>query len=206
MSDNLLQCSEAEFCKALHDLLGKSSIIMDVRIPRESSDAGSRGRGFAFVTFAAPEDVEYAMKTLNGQKFLGRPIAVDWAIPKDKYAVSEQKAEAEEDAAAAADKLPTRPGAAVSGEDGMPNCNDDGEDADSSVEADDNDAEDRKSTESAMDCDSDTEASVDGQSNDMAVVEEPVKTKREFDQEQQERTVFIRNLAFETTDDDLHQM
>ncbi|WOH03597.1 hypothetical protein DCAR_0622996 [Daucus carota subsp. sativus] len=41
---------------------------------------------FAFVKYTCKQDAEKAIKMFNGTKFRGRPIAVDWAIPKKLYA------------------------------------------------------------------------------------------------------------------------
>lgn len=42
-------------------------------------------KGFAFVQFTNKEDAEKAIKELNGSKYKGRTIAVDFSVPKDKY-------------------------------------------------------------------------------------------------------------------------
>ncbi|KAL8096921.1 uncharacterized protein LOC141683188 [Apium graveolens] len=41
---------------------------------------------FAFVKYTCKQDAENAIKKFNGTNFRGRPIAVDWAIPKKLYA------------------------------------------------------------------------------------------------------------------------
>ncbi|KAK1358581.1 RNA-binding protein 28-like [Heracleum sosnowskyi] len=41
---------------------------------------------FAFVKYTCKQDAENAIKKFNGTNFGGRPIAVDWAIPKKLYA------------------------------------------------------------------------------------------------------------------------
>ncbi|UJR31981.1 hypothetical protein I4U23_019454 [Adineta vaga] len=42
-------------------------------------------KGFGFVTFDKLEDAQKAIETMNGQKMLGRPMAVDWSLPKNVY-------------------------------------------------------------------------------------------------------------------------
>lgn len=42
-----------------------------------------RPRGFAFIEMATPEAAEGAKKSLDGQQFLGRDIAVDWALARE---------------------------------------------------------------------------------------------------------------------------
>jgi cold-inducible RNA-binding protein len=42
-----------------------------------------RPRGFAFVEMGTPEAAECAKKSLDGQQFLGRDVAVDWARARE---------------------------------------------------------------------------------------------------------------------------
>jgi RNA recognition motif-containing protein len=41
------------------------------------------GKGFGFVEMGTPEEAEKAMTTLNGQEFLGRPLRIDEARPRE---------------------------------------------------------------------------------------------------------------------------
>ncbi|KAL1208177.1 Serine/arginine-rich splicing factor SC35 [Cardamine amara subsp. amara] len=42
-------------------------------------------KGFAFVKFTCKKDAEKAIEKFNGHMFSKRPIAVDWAVPKNLY-------------------------------------------------------------------------------------------------------------------------
>ncbi|CAN7017502.1 unnamed protein product [Brassica oleracea var. botrytis] len=42
-------------------------------------------KGFAFVKFTCKRDAENAIQKFNGHMFSKRPIAVDWAVPKNLY-------------------------------------------------------------------------------------------------------------------------
>ena len=44
-----------------------------------------KSKGFGFVTFDTLEDAQKAVQTMNGKKILGRPMAVDWSLPKNVY-------------------------------------------------------------------------------------------------------------------------
>lgn len=60
-------------------------------------NAEGKIRGFAFVQYNTLAESAKAVSTLNRSKLLGRPIAVDWSLPKDDYTSreqAEQKAEA----------------------------------------------------------------------------------------------------------------
>ncbi|KAH3730338.1 RNA-binding protein 28-like [Dreissena polymorpha] len=56
--------------------------ITDISIP-----TGAEGKllGFGFVQFNTMEEASKAVEQMNTQKIMGRSVAVDWALPKDKY-------------------------------------------------------------------------------------------------------------------------
>ena len=41
--------------------------------------------GYGFVEFPSLKKAKKAMAAMNGKPILGRPVAVDWALAKDKY-------------------------------------------------------------------------------------------------------------------------
>lgn len=56
--------------------------VVDVNIPKKPD---GKMRGFAFVQYKSFQSAIEAVRNLNYQKLKGRPIAVDYAIAKDKY-------------------------------------------------------------------------------------------------------------------------
>ncbi|GCC30743.1 hypothetical protein chiPu_0009197, partial [Chiloscyllium punctatum] len=94
------KCSEDDL-KALFSQYGT---VLEVHIPRKED---GKMRGFAFVQLKNLLEAGKALKGMNLKKIKGRPVAVDWAVAKDKYnaAVNLESAGAEDkDDLQAADK------------------------------------------------------------------------------------------------------
>jgi len=72
--DNLPYRATAD---SLNEVFAKYGEIGDVYIPRDYETAESRG--FAFVRFYDVRDAEDAMMALNGRKFDGRPLRIQFA-------------------------------------------------------------------------------------------------------------------------------
>ena len=72
------QCDEEE----LKQLFAAHGSICDVRIPK---DGAGRGRGFGFVQFADVATAAQVVQTSGDMTIRGRPVAVDFAVAKDKY-------------------------------------------------------------------------------------------------------------------------
>ena len=69
--------------KHLKACFGKFGEIVDSSVPLKQDTKTSRG--FGFVEFATKAQAVEAIKAMNGQKFKGRPIAVELSVPKGAY-------------------------------------------------------------------------------------------------------------------------
>jgi len=68
----------------LKEVFGKFGELKEVRVPTKPGNS-KMGCGFAFVQFADRATAENAIKELNGQEVLGRPVAIDFALNKSTF-------------------------------------------------------------------------------------------------------------------------
>ena len=67
--------------------------VVDVNILKKKD---GKMVGCAFIQYSNIQEASKALKNLNGKPFLQRPIAIDWAVPKDQFQQSNPKPNAEE--------------------------------------------------------------------------------------------------------------
>ncbi|XP_030072201.1 RNA-binding protein 28 isoform X2 [Microcaecilia unicolor] len=72
------KCSEDD----LKESFSKFGAVLEVNIPKK---ADGKMRGFAFVQFKNILEAGKALKGMNMKEIKGRMVAVDWAVAKDKY-------------------------------------------------------------------------------------------------------------------------
>ncbi|KAG2787720.1 hypothetical protein PC129_g7621 [Phytophthora cactorum] len=136
-----------------------------------------RSRGFGFVQYRDVADARAAVEKLNGTKLKGREMIVDFALSKTKYLEQQKKQEEEAVAAMEGDEVSEEVNSGDEDDDQLEMATDDEAEAGS----DDSDAEEGEDeAESAPAPKEDTEA-------------------------QRERTLFIRNLSFQTSEDGLRE-
>ena len=76
------KCTEEDLKTAFQ----KFGEIGTIDLPAKIDGQGrKRMRGFAFVQFKNIEHAKSAMKELNKTVIHGRPIIIDWAVPKDEF-------------------------------------------------------------------------------------------------------------------------
>lgn len=169
--------------------------VYSVNIPKEkgeppSEDEGGpsksrqpKAKGFAFVWMLSRGDAEKALPEVNGKQIGGRPIAVDWALSKERWEGEKERLEEE-----AKDKVA-----------------DTSSDGDLDSERDDHDS-DESSDEDGLgvhedDADSITESDSGSVNEDGSDRGEPVKPQ--LPQIDTGTTIFIRNVPYEATEDEI---
>ncbi|CAG7906850.1 unnamed protein product [Brassica rapa] len=67
----------------IKEVFSAVGFVWDVFVPKNLETG--LPKGFAFVKFTCKRDAENAIQKFNGHMFSKRPIAVDWAVPKNLY-------------------------------------------------------------------------------------------------------------------------
>lgn len=199
-------CTELQLRKACvkYGPLDELNIIMN----KETGQP----RGFAFIAYKRPFDAAKALTGLNGktlggaEKWNSRKVAVDWTVPKDEF----QRVQAEEKKAGKKKAVPGSDSDSDS-DDGSGSSSDSdssGDDDDDSDSDDDDDDDD--DDDSDEDSDEDSDASSDGDDGEDDEEEDDDESESEEEEEEEKssdvdqgRTLFIRNVSFDTTEESL---
>lgn len=169
--------------KQLEKLFLSYGKVKQAYIPRKS---GGLMAGFGFVLMRGRPNAEKAIAGVNGKEIDGRTIAVDWAVKKDEY---EKTAAGEEEEVGEEQEDDEDEGS-----DGGARVDDDEEES----VGDDKDSQD----EDEMDDEDDEDDDEDGDMDEEMEVEEDEEPKQHRS-EDKSATLFIRNLPFNCTDEDL---
>uniref|UniRef100_A0AAQ5YLJ4 RNA-binding protein 28 n=1 Tax=Amphiprion ocellaris TaxID=80972 RepID=A0AAQ5YLJ4_AMPOC len=80
------KCSEDD----LKQVFEQFGTVLESKIPLKPD---GKMRGFAFVMFKNVSEAAKALKAMNLKEIKGRQVAVDWAVPKDKYVATQQSSD-----------------------------------------------------------------------------------------------------------------
>lgn len=69
--------------KHLMNAFKKFGTIKEVNVPLNPTS--NQNRGFAFVEFENRESASNAIAEMNGSKFKGRSLTVEFSVPKETY-------------------------------------------------------------------------------------------------------------------------
>ncbi|KAJ3182098.1 RNA recognition motif-containing protein [Geranomyces variabilis] len=189
------QCEGQHLRKAF----ARFGTIVDVLVPPA---VNGKAKGFGFVQFETAEEAAKAIEGMNGQELIRRAIAVDWALPKAQYdrAVQEESAPAAAAKPESADKPAGEEAGEVLDEEEAQFYHDTiGDGADDESEADDNEDDDDDEAEEEEEDDFSSE------DEEVTYVPKPRKPSGLAADVSDNCTLFIRNLSFETTEDELSE-
>ncbi|KAJ3010994.1 RNA recognition motif-containing protein [Thoreauomyces humboldtii] len=204
-------------CEDLHlrRAFARFGKVVDILIP---AAVDGKAKGFGFVQFETAKEAEAAIDAMNGQELIRRTIAVDWALPKAQY---DRAIQGESQSAATVTKASTAAEQDVDsespaeGDEGKVEKVQDGDESESEDEAQfyrDTIGGEGESDEDDEEIDSDAESSEDDEEDDddLSSDDEDVPTKKVFAKPSvlasnvgDNCTLFIRNLSFDTTQDEL---
>ena len=166
--------------------------VVDVNILKKKD---GKMVGCAFVQLSNVSEASKAIKLANGKPFLGRPIAVDWAISKDQFK-----------------KGNFSTSETINGNDDLESNEDDKQENDIEDKTKLNDPEvdeAREESDASSEDDDATEDEIEEDSDDSS--EEKTSNKKDNWPKtghdiNENKTVFIRNISFDSEQDDLKDM
>jgi len=181
------------FCQAFHPVA--------VELPKGGD---GKIKGFAFVQFASLPEATKAIEQLNAKKLHGRAVALDWALNKTDYENRKQREEAKTNASEGKTKTTEKKEQApAQDEESEQEADDDAEgdlDEEDLGEGDEQEGDEELQEE---DDDSSGEEEEEEDAEDDAEQKDTKRTKRVSDTAQG-ATLFVRNLLFETTQQDVY--
>ncbi|XP_051817165.1 RNA-binding protein 28 isoform X1 [Antechinus flavipes] len=209
------KCSEED----LKNLFAQFGAVLEVNIPRKPD---GKMRGFAFVQFKNLLEAGKALKGTNMTEIKGRTVAVDWAVAKDKYNATQSSASGEEQKTTESKQQDasqeegseeegeyeeeelqaTKPAKPQKKEGKRPLTLE----AESSEIDEESDLEDRYSSDDEEEPDQDqNEVNSNEEEQEVEVPEKKKKRKLPSDVNEG-KTVFIRNLSFDSEEEDLEEI
>ncbi|KAM8891580.1 RNA-binding protein 28 isoform 2-T2 [Spinachia spinachia] len=220
------KCSEDD----LKQILSEFGTVLEAKIPLKPD---GKMRGFAFVRFKTVCEAGNALKAMNMKELKGRQVAIDWAVPKDKYVATQQstaekkitaatttvldtkdKDEEKPQAAPEKKRAPSKPSVQQleqSQSEEEEEDDDDSEEQDSEQEEEDDQKED--DDVSQEEDGSDDERSLDSDDDDEEDEEEEDESAKKKTSKKllpsdvkEGRTIFIRNLSFDTEEEGLEEV
>ncbi|XP_037538776.1 RNA-binding protein 28 isoform X2 [Nematolebias whitei] len=225
------KCTEDD----LKEVFGKFGTVVEANIPLKPD---GKMRGFAFVQFKNVSGATKAIELMNLKEIKGRQVAVDWAVPKDKYITAQQSTSSDnkvseekstntgsntdedhdnqqKEATAGKKKVGLAAADTTQSSDEDESEEQNSEEEDEEEEEDDSESHEEEEEEEEDDDDDDEDIldsnddrdENEDEEGDQETLPAPKKTKKLLPSDVNEgRTVFIRNLAFDTVEEDLEEV
>uniref|UniRef100_A0A7N6BK28 RNA-binding protein 28 n=1 Tax=Anabas testudineus TaxID=64144 RepID=A0A7N6BK28_ANATE len=206
------KCSEDD----LKEVFSKFGTVLESKIPLKPD---GKMRGFAFVMFKNVPQAAKALNTMNLKEIKGRQVAVDWAVPKDKFIATQHSSGAD-------DEDDNEEEDSDEDEDDDDDDEDEKEEDDDDEEEEDDHDDDDDDDGSSLDSNDDEDESQDDEEDEddegdsgrnfyhiliacllLSVAQKKKTSKKLLPSDVKEgRTVFIRNLSFDTEDEGLEEV
>ena len=135
--------------------------------------------GCAFVQYEKYQDSISAIKNMNGKDFINRKVTVEFAVSKNRYKGSQNASNSE-----------------IKTED---------DDDEEKPDVKDESADEDDAVNSTNDSGNGDDESVEEHEEDKVISLETTKKERKSNEEDHDFTVFIKNLSFDTTNEDLQE-
>ncbi|OTB02279.1 hypothetical protein M426DRAFT_13726 [Hypoxylon sp. CI-4A] len=169
----------------------------------------SKGKlsGFGFITMRGKKNAERAMEAVNGKTIDGRTLAVDWAVDKQTWEQQKQDENAKNKKAKGKDTKTVEEEKSAEDNDAESSEKEDKEDDDEEEDEDlknfmKNHMENLEDEDSDADADEVKSDEEDDEDGGAALESEPATSKKPL-MTDNKTTLFIRNLPFTTTDEEL---
>ncbi|XP_064596036.1 LOW QUALITY PROTEIN: RNA-binding protein 28-like [Liolophura sinensis] len=212
------KCTEEDLRNSFQEFGEISEVIIPMR-------SDGKQHGFGFVQYNDLKSAEKALKTMNMKQIKGRPVAVDWAVPKGEFMKATAKT-------TKTDSVSSPDEGAVSGVAGEESSSEEEEEEDQAREnkqkegdeSDDLSEEDEgfsskeDSEESEEEKEDDSESDADDESDDQSESEsdDSLHKKKKSKENQikkqkpnelkEGRTLFIRNINFDSVEEELEEL
>ncbi|XP_074757755.1 RNA-binding protein 28 [Athene noctua] len=233
------KCSEDD----LRSLFSPFGTVLEVNVPRKPD---GKMRGFAFVQLQNVLEAAKALRGLNMKEIKGRPVAVDWAVAKDKYRATQGGQPDENKGEKAGEAEEQRQGGGGEEEEEKEEENEEEEEEEEEEEKEEEEEEEREDKKPAAKMkktqpfsarvrggqgkgsgreEEDEEDEADSEDDEEEEEEEEEEAEEEEEDEEEDvpkkqrkggrqlpsdvsegRTVFIRNLSFDTEEEALGEM
>ncbi|XP_062347479.1 RNA-binding protein 28 isoform X2 [Cinclus cinclus] len=215
------QCSEDEL-RALFTPFGP---VLELNLPRKPD---GNLRGFAFVQLQNLREAAAALRRLNGAQLRGRPLAVDWAVAKDKYQGTQGPPKTPEGEQKGKEKQEKEEEEEEQGEEGEGGGEEEEDEEEELEEEEEEEEKDEEEEEEAAQPhwqapkgasevraghrkkkkreEAEEEDEVQQEEDEEDEEEEPPRKRQQHLSDVGEgRTVFIRNLSFDTEEEELEE-
>ncbi|XP_026167874.1 RNA-binding protein 28 isoform X2 [Mastacembelus armatus] len=221
------KCSEDD----LKQVFDKFGTVLEAKIALKPD---GKKRGFAFVGFKNVSQAAVALKAMNMKEIKGRQVAVDWAVPKDRFIATQhsstgnknvmeetlEQSDTESDTehkneekkqTTPAEKKVTSKAAVQQVEESQSDDEADSEEQEEDAEeevADNDDGDDNDNDnddKSSLDSNDEQDESQDDEEDEE---EAPKKTSKKLlpSDVNEGKTIFIRNLSFDTEEEGLEEV